>query len=486
MIADIILAIDVGTSYVKAALLDRDGRLLGRAAQSYTPRQTAPGSTELDPEIWIEHIASTVGELTATGIDLNRLAGIGLSARGELAIFLDEAGRVLTPAWLDRRAMPAVASLAAKIGEDTDYYQSRWLASKTYHLRQTAPDLFARLDRPVFVRDFIQYRLTDTIATDPSSGPPDGIWSARHWDAVGFPVEKLAPVRPHTDLAGWLTPAAADRLGLPMGLPVGVGGHDGACANAGAGAIRSGQVCLTFGTRGVARAVSSVAPTSVVERRIYPFRFLPGRWCYSEPVQAGGSAPTLVASVLAGPQPTAPSNDALHAELSSSAQAIAPGSGGVLYLPFPSGQISPQLRLDARAAFLGMSADTTRAHLYRASLEGVAFAFRSVVERHRENGLSLDDYRLSGGGARNTLWVQLTADVLRETITVVEDEEGLRGAAMFLAVALGWFDSPEAAAEAWVRKVRTAEPSRDAETYEPLYRRYRRLVDAVYEAERTG
>ena len=322
MIADIILALDVGTSSVKAALFDRDCRLLARAARSYAPQQLAAGGVELDPDLWIDLIASSVDELTGSGVDPNRLAGIGLSARGELAIFLDEAGQVLTPTWLDRRADPVIAALAAMIGEDLDYYYTRRLASRTYFLRQTAPDLFARLDRPLFVRDFVQYRLTGTIATDPSSGPPNGVWPAQLWDAVGFPVERLAPVRPHTDIAGWLTPAVAERLGLPAGLAVGVGGHDGACANAGAGAIRSGQVCLTLGTQGVARAVSSIAPTDVVQRRICPLHFLPaggaiaGRYSGWRGADASRVAPGRS-------EPTAWPTDAQHAELTTGAQAIA-------------------------------------------------------------------------------------------------------------------------------------------------------------------
>jgi xylulokinase len=130
-----------------------------------------------------------------------------------------------------------------------------------------------------------------------------------------------------------------------------------------------------------------------------------------------------------------------------------------------------------------MSAETTRADLYRAALEGVACAFRSVVERQREVGLRVDDIRLSGGGARNDLWARIFAEVLDAPLTVVEPEEGTRGAAMFLAVGLGWFSSPEEAATTWVRPVARYEPSADAEAYERIYRRFRRLGEAVYAAE---
>jgi xylulokinase len=479
---EIILAVDAGSSFLKTAVFDREGRVVARTERPYETRQPRAGQAEQDPDSWLDLLASSVAELCARAVDAGKIAGIGLSARGGLAVFLDAAGQVLVPVWLDNRAAAVVPELAAIVGEDLDP-RTRRLASKTYYFRLNYPDRFARLRRPLFVRDFLQYRLTGTIATDPSSGPPEGEWSRRHWDAVGFPVEQLTPIRLHTDVAGTLTAATARQIGLKSGIPVGVGGHDGACANAGAGAIRPGQVCLTLGTQGVARAVASEVPAEARGRQIAPWRFLPGRWCCSGDLVLAGAAPTLVARLLSPSPLEPPRHDATHERLTSAARDVEPGCGGVIYLPFPGGQVSPEHRPEARAAFVGMSAETTPAELYRACLEGVACAFRSIVEREREIGLSLNDFRLSGGGARNSLWTQIMADVIGETITVVEGDEGARGAAIFLAVGLGWFASPEDAAAAWVNPVATIRPSADSSAYEKVYGRYRQLADAIYAVE---
>jgi xylulokinase len=475
----LILAIDAGTSFLKTVVFDRDGRIVARARAPFVTRRPAPGAAEQDPDGWLDLIVEAVAELRAGGVDLGRVAGIGLSGRGGNAIFLDAADAVLAPCWVDRRTAGASRALAEAIGEDLDY-QTRALAPKVYFLKLSQPDAFARLALPLFCKDFLLYRLTGVAATDPSSVISATGWPKRVWDAVGFPVEKLAPIRPHTEVAGGLRPELAARLGLPAGLPVGVGGHDGACANAGAGAVRPGQVCLTMGTQGVVRAIAA-ADANARERRVSCYPYLPGRWCCSGDLIRAGSAPTLVATLL-DPDGAA-NNAALHDGFTRAAREVPPGANGLTYLPFPGGQISPELRLDARAAFLGMSAETTRAELYRASLEGVACAFRSVVEREREVGLPVDDIRLTGGGAENELWCQIMADVLNCPLTLVEPEEGARGAAMFLAVGLGWFPSPEAAADAWVRPVRRIEPSADAATYEQVYRRFRHLADAVYAVE---
>ena len=477
MSRSLILAIDAGSSFLKTVVVDRNGSIVARHRVPYVTRRPAPGLAEQNPDDWIELIVESVAELRRAGIDPRRIAGLGLSGRGAVAIFLDATGRVIEPAWLDRRTTSAGRALANLLGADLDY-QTRSLASKTYYLRLNHPDSFARLALPLFLKDFLLYRLTGAVATDPSSVISANGWPKKVWDAVGFPVEKLAPIRQHTEIGGTLADPIADRLGLSPGLPVGVGGHDGSCANAGAGAIRPGQVCLTMGTQGVVRAIAAEPPPNARLRRVSSYPFLPGRWCCSGDLVLAGAAPTLVARLL--DPDTDQASGMLHERFTEAARAVPPGARGVIYLPFPGGQISPELRPDARAAFVGMSGETTRADFYRAALEGVACAFRSVVEREREVGLRLDDIRLTGGGAENPLWVQIMADILNNSLTVVEPEEGARGAAMFLAVGIGWFRSPEEAADAWVRPVRRFEPSADAVTYERVYRRFRRLADAIY------
>ncbi|HVC32084.1 MAG TPA: FGGY family carbohydrate kinase [Chloroflexota bacterium] len=485
MAEELILAVDAGSSFLKTVVFDRSGRIVARTSAPYVVHRPTPERAEQQPDDWIDLIASSVESLRAGGCDPRNLAGIALSGRGGGAVFLDAAGTVLAPCWLDRRSAGAALELAAVVGENLDY-QTRGLAGKTYYLRQSQPAEFRRLERAFFVKDFLLYRLTGEAATDPSSGPPNGRWPRQLWDAVGFPVDRLAPVRPHTAVGGTLTTAVAARLGLPARLPVGVGGHDGACANAGAGAILPGQVCLTLGTNGVSRAIAAAPPERARERRVSPYHFLPGRWCCSGDLVRAGSAPTLVATLLGADASTPAATAGAHARLTREAREVEAGSHGVIYLPFPAGQVSPELRTDARAAFVGMTTATTPAALYRAALEGVACAFRSVIGRQRAIGLTLDDFRLSGGGAQNDLWAQIVADVLGRAITVMEPEEGARGAAIFLAVGLGWFDSPEEAVQEWVRPVARYVPSVQAASYERVYRRFCRLADAVYEADSEG
>jgi xylulokinase len=471
---DVLLGVDIGMSYLKVAAFDRHGRLVARGQAPYRTDRPSPGVVEQDPEQWVDLASGIVRQFIADGaFRPEQVAGIATSGRGSGAVFVDDAGRVLAPHWLDGRNEPQHRALVERFGHESD---NRALASKTLHFKERYPELFARMRYPLFVKDFMLYRMTGVVATDPSSGPRslEAKWPEDVWSWIGVPLERVPPVRPHTEIAGTLLPEAAERFGLLPGIPVGIGGHDGACANAGAGAIEVGQVCLTMGTNGVARSIADHPAQQVPWRGISAYHYLPGRWCCGGDATYAGHTGTWLANIL----------DRGHAELEVAARAVPPGSDGVTFLPFLHGQIAPERRARARAAYIGMSEMTGRAELYRATLEGVAYLYRSIRDRLFEMGLGDGEWRVSGGGANSALWMEIMAALLERPLLIVEPEEGPRGVAMFTAVALGWYPSVEACAAEWVRTVRTVEPDAAlTDTYLPHYERYRRLADAVYAAE---
>lgn len=465
-------------SFLKVAAFDRGGRLVAAGQAAYRTERPAPGRVEQEPEQWIDLAGGIVRQMLAEGrFAAGEVSGIATSARGSGAVFVDAQGEVLAPHWMDDRSSTQGREIRERFGYGAD---TRALLSKTLHLKEQHPDLFARMVHPLFVKDFVLYRLAGVVATDPSSGPTnvDMAWAWDAWDWIGVPRERVPPVRPHTEIAGHLLPAAAERLGLRAGIPVGVGGHDGCCANAGAGSIEVGSVCLTMGTNGVARSIAdhpSPGRGVPASRGISSYHYLPGRWCRGGDATLAGHTATWLTGVIRGE----------HGELEAAAARLEPGAGGVTFLPFLKGQIVPDQRPDARAAYLGLSADTGRAELYRATLEGVAFLYRSIAERLAEMDLGQGDWHVSGGGAKNALWMRIMAALLERPLLIMEPEEGPRGAAMFTAVGLGWYPSVEACAAEWVRTVRTVPPDAAlSEAYRPLYARYRRLADTVYEASK--
>ena len=471
----LLLGIDVGSSFLKVAAFDERGRLIGAGQSPYETLRPAPGHIEQDPESWIDIAGAIIRDLIARGcFTSEQVIAVAPSARGSGAVFVDRSGRVLMNHWLDDRHRAQGIELAERFPLADD---NRALGSKTLYFKQAHPELFAKLGHPLCVRDFLHFRMTGDVATDPSSGPRNlaMIWPADAWEWIGVPIDRVPPVVPHCSILGRLLPETARRLGLPAGIPVGMGGHDGACANAGAGAIAVGDVCLTMGTNGVARAIGDRPAQQKPWRGISAYHYLPGRWCCGGDAAYAGHTATWLARALGRD----------HAEMETAARRVPPGSNGTLFLPFLHGQVAPDRRPDARAAYIGMSNETGPADLYRATLEGVAFHYRSIGERLAEMGFGDGPWHVSGGGARNRLWMEIMAALLERPLLIGEEEEGSRGAAMFTAVALGLYPTIEACAAEWVRTVWTAEPDPALSAlYRPMYDRFQRISEAVYQADR--
>jgi sugar (pentulose or hexulose) kinase len=170
----ILIGIDVGLSFLKVAAFDARGRLVARGSRPYDTRRPAPDRVEEDPDQWVTLSADLVRQFLAEGAFRPvQVAGISISARGSGAVFVDAAGRVLAPHWLDGRQRQQSRRLSERFGVGAD---TRALPSKTLYLAEHHPDLFARLQHPLFVKDFVLYRLTGVVATDPSSGPRGMVW----------------------------------------------------------------------------------------------------------------------------------------------------------------------------------------------------------------------------------------------------------------------------------------------------------------------
>ncbi len=484
---DVLIGIDVGSSNLKVAALDRHGRTIARGQRPYReivgvgsgsmfggdPNQRAGGQ---DPEDWIDTAGEIIREMLATGaFRAQDVHGVAPCARGSAGVFVDHDGRVLAPLESRVDTRPHHAALVERFGPESD---NRGLASATLAFKARYPDRFDRLAHAFMIHDFLVYRLSGVAATDPSSGPrrPERTWPEGVWEYIGKPGI-APPMRPHTDIVGTLLPETAHRLGLPAGIPVANGGHDGACANIGAGAYAIGSVCVTMGTNVVARSISDFPAQQIPWMGISAYHFLPGRWCCGGDAGYAGATATWLLGLLGGD----------HEALTEAARSIPPGSNGVTFLPFLTGQIAPHRRLEARGGYLGLNPGTDRATLYRATLEGVSYLYRSVRQRLDELGLGWGEWRVSGGGAQNPLWMEIMAALVERPFHIGESDEGSRGAAMCAAVGLGWYPDIESCGADWIRTLRVVSPDRDLlARYLPHYERYVRLADAVYEEERRG
>jgi xylulokinase len=481
-----VIGCDVGTQSTKAILLDREGRLVARAASAYGTTYPRAGWAEQDPGDWDRALSAVVREVVQTaGIARRDVVAIAVAAQVDGIVAVDSAGEPIAPApiWMDRRATAETGELADRVGVDAIRkitglnVDASHGAPKVAWLRRSIQEPVAAYLVPA---SYLVGRLTGERVLDHANAScmllydiATRDWSPALLDAMQLEAANLGEVRVATDVAGSLRPAAAEALGLEPGCLVAVGTGDEHAACVAAGVLRPGIVCDIAGTAEPVAAASEqvvIDPDHLVETHAH----VPAdRWLVENPgFVSAGSIRWLAESVLGCSQEDVV---ALAAEAPA-------GSDGVLFVPALGGSVTPRWNEDARASFSGLAIGQDRRHLARAIIEGCAFALRDVVERLSALGLAGDVIRVVGGSARSRLGLQIKADVTGSRIEVLSEPEATAfGAGLIAATAAGWFADLDEAAGATLRMAGdpvVPEPGNQA-VYEDAYRRYRATYDAL-------
>lgn len=427
------LSIDIGTSSTKLSLFDSDGRLVATRSASYAVDYPQAEWAEQDPEVWWQAV-TRLGPEIMQAAQGHTLAGISVSGQTPLCVPVDADGVALRKAilWLDRRATAQADWLREHIGEErcravsVNRLESYFGGVKWLWFRQTEPELFTRTWKIVQANGFVLLRLTGQAVIDPAqagSCSPCFNFDRRDWDAeicaeMGLPVEMLPAVHPASAVIGAVTETAALTTGLPAGTPVVCGGADYACSCLGAGVTGRESAAMMLGTAG-----NLLFPG--VENR--DPRLLHTIHLTGEPLPYGavlaGANLTWFGGLFGG--------GLAFERLDEEAARIPAGSEGLVFLPYLMGERTPIWDPAARGAFVGLTSRHGRAHLYRAVLEGVAFAFRQITEIA---GAAPVRITAIDGGARSLLWRQILADVLG--VPLSEGSGGTASGSAFLA-ALG-------------------------------------------------
>ncbi|HET8656983.1 MAG TPA: xylulokinase [Longimicrobiaceae bacterium] len=494
--SDLFLGLDVGTSGVKAILIDAAGEVRARTTIPLTLSTPQPGWAEQDPRDWWEAsaaaIRAVVGEAPGASV-----AAVGIAGQMHSSVFLDAAGEVIRPAllWCDGRTTLECREITEAAGGEP---RLRDLASnpalegftlpKILWLRKHEPEAFARLDTVLLAKDYIRYRLTGVLATEPSDASATLMydtarrqWSREIMQAVGLSTSLLPPVGGSSEVLGRVTEEVARVTGLPAGTPVVGGGADNACGAAGVGVVSPGEAVVSWGTSGTV-----LAPTATPEvdpgLRAHTFcHVVPDTWYVMGVMLTAGGAfgwfRDRIAHDLAG-------NPDASRLLNEEAASVPPGAEGVTFLPYLQGERTPHRDAAARGAFVGLSLAHTRAHLTRAVLEGICFALRDSLSILAELKLRPDEILLTGGGARSGFVRQLLADVSGLPVRTVNREEGpAYGAALLAAVGAGAFATVTAAARATLTRSAPQLPDpRVHAAYEEPYARFRSLYPALRSA----
>jgi xylulokinase len=485
MTGDALLGIDLGTSSVKALLIDLDGRVLGSGSQEYAIDIPHPGWAEQEPRVWVEACAGAVRQaLAAGGAPTAAVRAIGLSGQMHGLVCVDGAGRPVRPAiiWADQRSAAQVQRIYQQIGAEqigrwtgnpvaTGFWLPSWL-----WLAENEPESAGRTRHLLLPKDYLRLALTGALGVEVSDASSTLLFdtAGRRWSedlahAFGIDLGLLIPPHDSVEIAGGLAEAIANQLGLAPGIPVIYGGSDQAMAALGQGITRRGQLACAISTGG-----QMVAPLErfVYDRELRMHTFchvLPGRW-YLEAatLSAGLALRWLRDQVFVG---------ASYGELADLA-AETPGADGVFFLPHLAGERTPYMDPGSKAGFWGLTLRHTRGHMVRAVMEGVVYSLRACLDLILGLGVPVEQVVAGGGGTRHPLWLRLMADIFdRPVLRTGTVEASAVGAALLAGVGAGIYPDTAAACQRIVPtsgEVVYPDPAR-AEAYRRSYQVYQRL-----------
>lgn len=505
---ELLLGIDVGTSATKAVLCDRAGRVAGAGSGEHEISMPRAGWSEQDPEWWWRAACGAVqgalGAARARGEDV-RAAGLSGQMHGSVllpreAVTGDGSGaRALRPAllWNDQRTAAQCAWIEERAGGRRALVEMVGNAAlpgftlpKLRWVMEEEPEVWRRVAAVLLPKDFVRLKMTGVCATDVGDAAGtllfdvDGrAWSDEACDRFEIDPSILPPAYESAVVTGTVTAWAAREMGLREGTPVVAGSGDNQGGAVGAGVVEPGMVAVTLGTSGVIYAHA--------ER---PVRDLPGRlhtMCAATGSARGAGAWSITGCMLSAAGSLHWARETLfpgvsYGALMAEAAAVPPGSGGLVFLPYLTGERCPYADPMARGGWIGLTARHTRGHLVRAILEGVSFGMAQIMDLARSIGVRVERVRIGGGGAKSALWRQMQADLYGLPVAVTNTEEGPGyGAALLAGVGAGVWGSVAEACRACVREAEATLPGPGAALYGPAREVYGRLYGDLRDAVHT-
>ncbi|MDI7275146.1 MAG: FGGY family carbohydrate kinase [Anaerolineae bacterium] len=473
-----ILAIDVGTSALKAVLYQEEGRVVGSSTRRYGYHAEHAGWAEGDPEDWWRALQESVADLARQGLALDSVEALSVTGQMHTGVLLGDGAQVIPPTilWLDRRAARETQELLEELKLPPYQLNSSYTLPKLLWLRRHRPEVLEKARTLLWPKDYLRFRLTGEVCTDLTEPGGAGLldWETRDWalerlDLVGLPASVLPPIREASAGGGALLPGVARSLGLNPQARTVVGMGDVA-ALFGAAPPRPGRVTVSLGSSSMV-----FTPLEAGQRacdpdhrlHVYPFGPYP---------MLGGVSSTSGSSLVWALEKLCTSRTGGRSFDESIAEAleVEPGAGGLCFLPYLAGERNPYWSDEIRGGFYGLQLAHDHRHLLRAVMEGVAFSLRHLLVIFGEMGVPVDEMALAGGGATTPGWPQIIADACGRDVLVYAGEETVTrvlyalcqehlGRASLAESLLRTFDAPTVIR--WNRESRGA--------YDEGYRRFR-------------
>lgn len=476
------IGVDLGTSAVKMLLMKEDGKIEKIVSKEYPISFPQPGWSEQKPEDWWEQTIIGLKELTSE-CDKSQVAGISFGGQMHGLVALDKDDNVIRPAilWNDGRTGKEVEYLNEVIGKNklSEYTANiafaGFTAPKLLWMKANEPDNFAKIAKIMLPKDYIAYMLSGVHCTDVSDASgmllfdvKNKCWSKEMMDICSVKEEQMAKIFESYEVVGNIKPELAKELGFNDSVKIIAGAGDNAAAAIGTGTVGDGRCNISLGTSGTI-FISSKDFCVDENNALHAFAHSDGNYHLMGCMLSAASCnkwwmEDIIGTSKYGDEQAPITDDKL-------------GENHVYFLPYLMGERSPHNNPDARAMFIGMSMDSTRADMTQAVLEGVAFGIRDSFEVAKSLGIKIEKTKICGGGAKSPLWKKIMANVLGIDVEVIESEEGPGyGGAILAAVGCGEYASVEEAADKLVKVVDVIKP--DAELtakYEKRYQYFKKL-----------
>ena len=486
------LTFDVGTTSVKTALFNQEGRRLAKVIKDYRLESPYVDWYELNPEIYWSSVMDGFKEvIDMSGVRADQIKSISGCSQGETFILLDRNDRPLRPAivWYDNRAREEVEEIKGFI-ETPEYYAKTGLlemettasAFKLLWVRKNEPDVFNSIQRMLLVEDYIIYRLTGEYVSTPSmlcSTALIDIVKKEYWKKMVAYIgieEWLPKMVDEACVVGTVVPEVRDQIGLKKDVIVVKGSMDQITSAIGAGNIKPGIVTETTGSALAVVVTADTFETDGSPPLPYQVHALRDKYAILPYAQTAGIVyKWFRENVLTSEHA---SSDAINFDtLNSLAAMVEAGSEGLVFLPFLAGAHFPENDTFAKGVVYGITLKHNRSHFCRAIMESIGYMLKNILLHVEKFGMKVEEIHSMGGAARSDLWMQIKSDICNIPMVRMEEEEtSTLGAAILASLQTQDYNSVEEAVAAMVKRGGGFEPElKNREVYERMFALYREL-----------
>ncbi len=497
------LGIDIGTTNVKACILDTDAnKVIATGFQEHPLFHPKPGYAEQEGDNYWMAVVSAIKQCLSNGIDAREISGVGLSGLVGVMLPIGKNRRPVRPGmiWMDARSEVECQEIRDRVGEDRINWVNGnrvapwFIEPKALWLKKHEPENFEKTYKLLSPSGYCTLRLCNEFTINTGDAQlfypfdyQNDVWSKEIADGIGIPLEKYAKIYKSHEIVGEVTQDAADETGLIAGTVVVAGGTDISSAALGCGVINAGQAYYSMGT---GSNLGIMIPTAerVEEYRILKWpHVLPGLTMFDGPMAFTGASLKWFRDMFADQESNVAERmgENVFELLTRQASKVPPGSEGVMYLPYMGNSLSPNWNSDAKGVFFGLQLSTSRAHIIRALVEGVAFDLYSNVKIAKDAGVVVNELTLNGGPTKSRFWNQITANVTNLPLAITDvDEAAPLGDAILAAVGTGIYKDATEPISDLVKVVGAVEPDpKIHEVYEDYYgiwrRVYNKLIDEM-------